>query len=151
MLSTIGDYIAEQMEEVFGEGGDYDDVFFRLVSRTEINPPQTFPYLYVIDGPFRPQVVEFGGTLDNVDWQYQFNLYGGVYSTTRTGALSLLEILSKRVANWCVNNAGLNQLTDGSEAVWENLPGPITPTVRGANQQWIGVFSIPFVVKTSSV
>lgn len=149
MLATIGQWLADNIEDTFGEGGDYDDVFFRVVSQTEVNPPQTFPYLYVIAGPFRPQVVEFGGLV--ADWQYQFTLTGGVFSTTREGALTLLETMAKRLADWCVENSSLNGLTDGNEAVYENMPGPITPLVRGANQQWMGVFNIPYVIKTTSL
>lgn len=102
MLATIGQWLEDNIDATFGEGGDYNDVFFRLVSQTELNPPQTFPYLYIIAGPFRPQIVEFGGL--TTDWQYQFTLTGGVLSTTREGALALLETMAKRLADWCVEN-----------------------------------------------
>lgn len=147
LINTILGFLDTEISDTFGVDGIHEDIFFRLVQKGEIYPPQKYPYLYIVPGPFKPEIVEFGSGDGDADWRYQINLLGGVYAASQTDAIAGMETLAKRLSDWLIH--ACDGLTDGVEVAEESMPGPVQPSVTGAGASWTGTFAIPYIVRTS--
>lgn len=147
MLNEIGDWLETNIRAALGVPTLADG--FRTVQQGEEYPPAAYPYLYIVAGPFRAEVAEFGDGDGVYDRLYRFNLAGAVYATSRANALAGLETQTKRLERWCVATNGMGGLSDGTESVFESLPGPVEPQIQGSGEQWIGYFLVPLNIKTT--